>query len=727
MSNQNQPSDPRLRDIFLKAVDITDTARREGFLDGVCFGDPALRAQLDALLASHRDDSFLEHPAIRIESEPASDSASAATVRGVASDSTQNVVGPQPVEHAVPENVRYFGDYDVLGEIARGGMGVVYRSRQKSLNRIVALKMIRAGRLADDAEVKRFRTEAEAAANLQHPNIVAIHEIGDHEGQHYFSMDYVEGKDLAQLVSGGPLSTALAARYVKTIAEAIAYAHQRGTLHRDLKPHNVLIDQHDQPRITDFGLAKLTKHDSSLTLEGAVMGSPSYMPPEQATGRHDQVGPHSDVYSLGAILYELLTGQPPFKAETPLATLHKVVEEEATPPSKINPRVSADLETICLKCLEKSPERRYATARALAEDLERFLNDEPVLARPASVWRKAWSWSRRHPRVMVLGMAVGLALLLGTVFWLQTENDFLRFKVTHPNYVKYAGLKTKAAKAVISSFAVTYALVFCGSVAVSSIAAFFERLLTQPGRVFKVIQFVRSRQNLLLFLSLLGVIALGHGILLLKQSVEAHIWEGASLAGFGGLGFITLYFGAFIIIETIIEARRFVPLQVVPIPSVEFFAGWAELFRGDFRGFFRKSLPSTKTRGGPKKGGECEVHWRITPYRFLAAILIGALALWCGRAIHTDSGDIAASFFVVCLPLGIIHNGFYWSARKGQISRIRAGMMIAANMSLPGMGIFALLIGLGHHAGPLILQSVIGTILGLAAASLLVSWRVKQA
>ena len=211
MSNQDQPSDPRLRDIFLKAVDITDTARRQSFLDGVCAADPALRVQIDALLASHQKASFLEHPAIQLEPKLTPDSAQATTMHSDAAESVRTVMGPQPYEPVAPESIRYFGDYEVLGEIARGGMGVVYRARQKSLNRIVALKMIRAGRLANDAEVKRFRTEAEAAANLQHPNIVAIHEIGEHEGQDYFSMDYVEGKDLAQLVSGGPSPTAQAA------------------------------------------------------------------------------------------------------------------------------------------------------------------------------------------------------------------------------------------------------------------------------------------------------------------------------------------------------------------------------------------------------------------------------------------------------------------------------------------------------------------------------------
>ncbi|MBI4324106.1 MAG: protein kinase, partial [Chloroflexi bacterium] len=324
--------------------------------------------------------------------------------------------GAQPLSSA-GSRVKYFGDYELIEEIARGGMGVVWRARQTSLNRVVALKMILAGRFAGEADVRRFHTEAEAAANLQHPNIVAIHEIGQHEGQHYFSMDYVEGKSLAELVMDGPLPAAQAAALVKNIAEAVHYAHQRGTLHRDLKPSNVLIDAEGQPRITDFGLAKrfgvppLGGSDAripakagtpgELTQTGAVLGTPAYMPPEQAAGRNEQVGPASDVYSIGAMLYHLLTGRAPFVGETPAATLRQAMEDEPVAPSKLNPQTPPDLETICLKCLEKRPDRRYHSARELAEELGRFLNHEPILARPASAWRKGWSWSQRHPWALV--------------------------------------------------------------------------------------------------------------------------------------------------------------------------------------------------------------------------------------------------------------------------------------------------------------------------------------
>jgi tRNA A-37 threonylcarbamoyl transferase component Bud32 len=337
--------------------------------------------------------------------------------------------------------LRYFGDYELLEEIARGGMGVVYKARQVSLNRTVAVKMILAGELATEAEVKRFHAEAEAAANLQHPNIVAIHEVGTHQGQHYFSMDYVEGKNLAQVVADCGSRTAdfrQCARWLKTIAEAVHYAHQRGTLHRDLKPQNVLIDAEGNPRITDFGLAKRAQQESGLTRSGSVLGSPNYMPPEQATGRQDLVGPASDVYSLGGILYELLTGRPPFQGQTSLETLRQVVDSEPVHPSRLNLKAPPDLATICLKCLEKRPERRYPSARALAEELDRFLNHEPILARPAGALKRAWSWSVRHPWV-ITGVATLLVLgLMGLAYGLWEQNRFLLWARDHPGAVKAA-------------------------------------------------------------------------------------------------------------------------------------------------------------------------------------------------------------------------------------------------------------------------------------------------
>ncbi len=306
--------------------------------------------------------------------------------------------------------IRRFGDYELLEEIARGGMGVVYRARQVSLNRIVAVKTILAGQLASAADVERFRAEAQAAASLQHPNIVAIHEVGLHDGQQYFSMDYIKGRNLAEVVREGPLPARQAARYLKTIAEAIHFAHQRGILHRDLKPSNVLLDLFDQPRVTDFGLAKQMKSDSGLTRSGQVLGSPNFMPPEQAASKHGQVGPHSDVYSLGAILYYLLTGRPPFAAETLADTLQQVCQREPAPLRLWNPSVPRDVETICLKCLEKEPRRRYATAHELAEELARFLRDEPIQARPVGALEKTWRWCRRNP--VVSSLSAGIVLLV---------------------------------------------------------------------------------------------------------------------------------------------------------------------------------------------------------------------------------------------------------------------------------------------------------------------------
>jgi serine/threonine protein kinase/N-acetylneuraminic acid mutarotase len=318
------------------------------------------------------------------------------------------------VDHDAPDapppgtKLRYFGDYELLEEVARGGMGVVFRARQHSLNRTVAVKMVLGGQFASETEVQRFRTEAEAAANLQHPNIVAIYEVGEHAGQHYFSMEYVAGRSLADLVGNGPIDCRRAAGYVKTIAAAIHFAHERGTLHRDLKPTNVLLDSSDRPRITDFGLARRLDAGSGLTVTGQVLGTPSFMPPEQAAAQHAEISTRSDVYSLGAILYFLVTGQPPFTGDTLTETLQKVAVADPRPPRKINPAVPRDLETICLRCLQKNPQQRYESARELAADLERFLRDEPILARPIGWGERLWRFSRRHQ----LGTGFGVALLL---------------------------------------------------------------------------------------------------------------------------------------------------------------------------------------------------------------------------------------------------------------------------------------------------------------------------
>ena len=287
--------------------------------------------------------------------------------------------------------LRYFGDYELLEEIARGGMGVVYRARQVSLDRRVAVKMMRPGLLASDDEIRRFHIEARTAASLRHPNIVAIHEVGEKDGLHYFSMDFVDGPSLAALVRDRPLSSQEAARYVLTLAETVQFAHSRGILHRDLKPSNVLVDEFGQPRITDFGLARPLSGDASLTVTGAVVGTPAYMPPEQASGKHQPLTTASDVYSLGAILYELLTGRPPFEGASPFEVVRQVLETRPKPPGSRNPEVVRPLEAICLKCLEKQPRNRYQSAAELAAELGRFLRGEQpdVPYRPSFWWRAA--------------------------------------------------------------------------------------------------------------------------------------------------------------------------------------------------------------------------------------------------------------------------------------------------------------------------------------------------
>lgn len=335
--------------------------------------------------------------------------------------------------------VRYFGDYELLEEIGRGGMGVVYRARQVSLNRLVAVKMLLHGDFAGEELVTRFQAEAEAVASLQHPNIVAIHEVGVHEGLRYFSMDYVEGQSLAALAGQKPLRPERAARYVRQMAQAIHYAHQHGILHRDLKPSNVVIDQLDQPRVTDFGLAKRfvvppsggspdgeraeAGTGNELTLSGQVLGAPSFMPPEQAAGKRGQVGVQSDVYGLGAILYHLLTGRPPFLADSLPETLQQVQTQEPTPPRQLIAGVPRDLETICLKCLRKNPRDRYESAAALAEDLRRCQAGEPILAQPLSRARRGRYWARQHPATLTWAVALALPLLLGGASLLRHRLD----------------------------------------------------------------------------------------------------------------------------------------------------------------------------------------------------------------------------------------------------------------------------------------------------------------
>jgi serine/threonine-protein kinase len=292
---------------------------------------------------------------------------------------------------------RRFGQYELLDEIGRGGMGVVYRARQSGLDRLVAVKMILASHLASAEHVRRFQAEARAAARLQHPHIVAIHEVGQLHGQHYFAMEYVEGKSLAQRIAEGNIEFAWAVRTMLAVAQAVDYLHRQAVVHRDLKPSNILLDVEDRPYVTDFGLAKVFTAGSDMTATGVIAGTPSYMSPEQAAGNTQDVGPASDVYSLGAIFYELLTGQPPFRNENPLDTLLQVLGGEPLAPRRINAKIPRNLELICQKCLAKTPGERYASAAELADDLEHHLRGEPLVARPPHVGQRVARWIRRQP------------------------------------------------------------------------------------------------------------------------------------------------------------------------------------------------------------------------------------------------------------------------------------------------------------------------------------------
>ncbi|HXJ56528.1 MAG TPA: serine/threonine-protein kinase [Verrucomicrobiae bacterium] len=325
--------------------------------------------------------------------------------------------------------VRRFGHYELLEEIGRGGMGIVYRARDLKLNRVVALKLILSGQFASKREVERFRAEAEAAARLDHPNIVPIYEVGEQDGRPFYSMKFMEGGSLSAASSQAQpaLSNRQAALLLAKIAHAVHHAHQRAILHRDIKPGNILLDASGEPHMSDFGLAKCLDRANNLTLSGATLGSPSYMSPEQAGSHDDRLTIAMDTYSLGALLYHLLAGQPPFQAETPLATLQRVLHEDPMSPKSLRPETDPDLQTICLKCLEKEPARRYASADALADDLERWLRHEPIRARSVTLAERLRKWARRNPKVAALAFLLNAALWLGAaaVLWQWQRADRL--------------------------------------------------------------------------------------------------------------------------------------------------------------------------------------------------------------------------------------------------------------------------------------------------------------
>jgi WD40 repeat protein len=417
-----KPAFQRVEELFHRAVALAP-AERPGFLDGACADDADLRAAVEDLLrrdrAGRTTESFLVSPVAR----------EADAFRQAAPTQPATGQGGSGVGRAALPDVP---GYEVLEEIGRGGMGLVYKARQVSLNRLVALKMLPAAP-ATTEQIGRFRTEAEALARLHNPNIVPVYDIGECEGRPYFTMAYVAGPNLAQVLDGRPQDALASARLIEVLARSIHAAHEQGIIHRDLKPANVILElrkntslegrgqagslspslaEYD-PRITDFGIAKVQSSDRRLTQRGTVMGTPCYMAPEQVRSLADGVGPATDVYALGSILYEMLTGRPPFDAASPAGTITQLLHDEPLSPSRLRPRLPRDLVTICLKCLQKSPRRRYASAWDLAEDLRRFAADEPTLARPAGLAERAFRWCRRRPLVTALA---ALSAVLAVAF-----------------------------------------------------------------------------------------------------------------------------------------------------------------------------------------------------------------------------------------------------------------------------------------------------------------------
>jgi predicted Ser/Thr protein kinase len=422
---------PDIKAIFTASLELSEGPERDAYLDTACGGHAGLRRRIKELLVAIARASDVLGPSgppaaaiahaapettepARGPSPAATDTCTYAPDNGPRIDHVPETVPGEPGIMAAPADrgsgrnsvapapgtaVSYFGDYEIRRELGRGGMGVVYEARQVSLNRLVALKMVKAGLLAGDDELRRFRNEAEAVALLDHPGVVPVYEVGKHEGQHYFSMKLVPGGSLVPLIDGYTHDPRAAARLVAEAAEAVAHAHARGLLHRDLKPANILVDAEGHPHVTDFGLAKKVEADAELTQSGAILGTPAYMSPEQASGHRGAVTTASDTYGLGAVLYALLTGRGPFGGDSVVETLDAVRHAPPQPPTQLNAAVPRDLETICLKCLEKDPRRRYPTAQALAEDLRAWLDSRPIAARRVGAAERAWLWCRRKPAV----------------------------------------------------------------------------------------------------------------------------------------------------------------------------------------------------------------------------------------------------------------------------------------------------------------------------------------
>jgi len=383
-------------DRYVDALHEADAQSRTQLLTG----HPELRgllACLDSLeILAPEDDDAAEEPPTGADAPTLIDAAH--TPRDLAAENA-----PRSDSSVIPDafvDGQEFGKYTLLREIGRGGMGVVYLARQSDLDRMVAVKMILSSRLASQDDVRRFLAESKAAGRLRHANIVGIHEAGQIHGQHYFVMDHVDGCGLNEWARQADVTLEAKVECIVSVARAVDYLHEQGIVHRDLKPSNILVDGTGTPFVTDFGLARVFTADSRETRTGTIIGTPSYMPPEQAAGRMAEIGPRSDVYSLGAILYELLTGRPPFQRENPLDVLVDVLEGEPEQPSKVNPAVPRELELVCLKCLEKAPEKRYDSAKELADDLERYLKREPVSARPTGIVQRLRRWARRQPALV---------------------------------------------------------------------------------------------------------------------------------------------------------------------------------------------------------------------------------------------------------------------------------------------------------------------------------------